>query len=382
MKVIDESLKQPLVSVVVPAYNVEQYIDECISSLLGQSYKNLEIIIIDDGSNDNTGTLIRMYKDERLRIIHKENGGLVSARKLGLRLAKGKYIGFVDGDDYVGVDFIKNLVDEIEKSNFDFVHEGFCEDIDGDICRSEAGFDEEFVFKNTEEKIGFIEEYVFSSSSKRWISSSIWSKLFRADFIKCCYEIVPDAQSYGEDLICLIISLMRCHSFSVISRNDYRYRVRNNSMSHIDNQKFFYKEVELCTTISKLEDVVNNKALFDCVYLFLRKRIKSAWDKSVIYCFPDIKIVKDKRIVIYGAGRVGNDYYNQLKDVCKELVMVDQNSLKLKGQVLSPEELVNLSYDYILIAVENNDVVMDIKCKLEKMGITAEKVIYSIPEKR
>jgi hypothetical protein len=62
--------------------------------------------------------------------------------------------------------------------------------------------------------------------------------------------------------------------------------------------------------------------------------------------------------------------------------MVDQNSLKLKGQVLSPEELVNLSYDYILIAVENNDVVMDIKCKLEKMGITAEKVIYSIPEKR
>ena len=379
---MDEFQKHPLVSIIVPAYTVGEYIDECISSLVNQSYENLEVIVIDDGSSDNTSAICEAHKDEKLRIIHKENGGLVSARKKGIELANGKYLGFVDGDDYVDVDFVKNLVEEIEKNGFDFVHEGFCEVVDGEIYRFNNGFNEKFVFEKDEERILFLEEYVFSSSSIRWLTSSIWSKLFRTDFIRYCYNAVPNVQSYGEDLICLIACLMRCHSFSVINRDDYRYRVRENSMSHLDNQKLFYKELELCNTIAQLEIVLNNQDLFEKVYIFLRDRIKSTWEKTVIYFYPDAEKVENKQIVIYGAGRVGTDYYRQLKKICKEIKIIDQKSSGVMNNILHPDELKNLSYDYILIALENENVVLSIKSKLEQMGVSDEKIIYSKPERR
>ena len=94
-------MDEKLVSVIIPAYNIEDYIGRCLDSVLSQTYKNLEILVVDDGSSDCTGEILDDYekKDQRIRVIHKENGGVSSARNIGIEAATGDYIGFVDGDD-------------------------------------------------------------------------------------------------------------------------------------------------------------------------------------------------------------------------------------------------------------------------------------------
>lgn len=101
-----------IISVIVPIYNVEPYLNKCIDSIIGQTYKDLEIILVDDGSTDRSGEVCDAYEkaDKRVRVIHKQNGGAASARNSGLEIAIGKYIGFVDSDDYVAVDMYEALM--------------------------------------------------------------------------------------------------------------------------------------------------------------------------------------------------------------------------------------------------------------------------------
>lgn len=109
------------VSVIIPVYNVEKYLEECIESVIKQTYKNLEIILVDDGSKDNSGYICDEYKkkDERIKVIHKPNGGLSDARNVGIDIAKGEYIAFLDSDDYIEEDMYEILVKNIEKANAD-----------------------------------------------------------------------------------------------------------------------------------------------------------------------------------------------------------------------------------------------------------------------
>lgn len=104
-------MEQELISLIVPVYNVETYLDRCISSIVKQTYKNLEIILVDDGSTDRSGTMCDawMQKDKRIRVIHKKNGGLSSARNAGIEMAHGKFWGFIDSDDYIAPDMYEYL---------------------------------------------------------------------------------------------------------------------------------------------------------------------------------------------------------------------------------------------------------------------------------
>ena len=114
------SLNTPLVSIIVPVYNVEAYIERCLDSITNQSYNNIELIIIDDGSTDRSSEIIKKYTDSAI-IITQKNKGQASARNSGLRKAHGKYICFVDSDDYLFVDAISTLVYNIERYNTDMV---------------------------------------------------------------------------------------------------------------------------------------------------------------------------------------------------------------------------------------------------------------------
>ena len=111
------------ISVVVPIYNVEKYLPECIESVQNQSYMNLEIILVDDGSPDNSGKIADEYakKDGRIKVIHKKNGGLSDARNAGIEVATGDYIMFLDSDDLLTADACKVLEEKIEKENADYV---------------------------------------------------------------------------------------------------------------------------------------------------------------------------------------------------------------------------------------------------------------------
>lgn len=112
-------MARPLLSVIVPVYKAEKYIDRCINRILNQTLKSLELILVDDGSPDNSGVICDEYakKDARVKVIHKENGGAASARNAGLDLAEGKYIGFCDSDDYINCDMYETLISVMEENN-------------------------------------------------------------------------------------------------------------------------------------------------------------------------------------------------------------------------------------------------------------------------
>lgn len=112
-------MKEPLISIIVPVYNIEKYLERCIESILKQNYLNLELILVDDGSTDNSGIICDRYmaRDKRVRTFHKNNGGSSSARNMGLEMAKGEYVGFVDSDDYVEPDMYEKMVDAALKYN-------------------------------------------------------------------------------------------------------------------------------------------------------------------------------------------------------------------------------------------------------------------------
>ncbi|MBS5190335.1 MAG: glycosyltransferase family 2 protein [Lachnospiraceae bacterium] len=110
-------MSKPLVSVIVPIYNVEKYLGQCIDSLVNQTYRELEIILVDDGSKDNSGSICDIYakEDFRVKVIHKSNGGLSSSREAGINVASGDYVMIIDGDDWINTDTIQECMDCIVK---------------------------------------------------------------------------------------------------------------------------------------------------------------------------------------------------------------------------------------------------------------------------
>ncbi|MBQ2932571.1 MAG: glycosyltransferase family 2 protein [Clostridia bacterium] len=112
---------ETLISVIVPVYNVEKYLEKCIDSILAQTYKNLEIILVDDGSTDNSGKICDEYekKDARIKVVHKENGGQGSARNLGLDICKGQFVSFVDSDDRIKPDMLERMLSALQKNSAD-----------------------------------------------------------------------------------------------------------------------------------------------------------------------------------------------------------------------------------------------------------------------
>lgn len=172
-------MEEELVSIVIPIYNVESYMEKCIETIIEQSYKKLEIILVDDGSTDESGKIADMYtkKDSRMKVIHKKNGGLSDARNVGMGQANGKYICFIDSDDFVEKDMIKKMVDKICYLKADVIVCGYYidfEDKNGNLTeRKVKRFDKDGYFdKNTinQDLLGML--------------GYAWNKIYRLDFLK------------------------------------------------------------------------------------------------------------------------------------------------------------------------------------------------------
>jgi len=166
------------ISVIVPVYNVEKYLEECIESIINQTYKNLEIILVDDGSTDISVSICKKYEklDNRIKVIQKINGGLSSSRNVGLDNATGEYIMFSDSDDFYTLDACEVMLNEIEKQNADYVIGNY------QNCYEDSTLWETPVFslkKYNKFKLS-IKDY---KNSFFIMNSSVCNKIFRADFI-------------------------------------------------------------------------------------------------------------------------------------------------------------------------------------------------------
>lgn len=215
-----------LISVIIPVYNVEQYLKRCLDTVINQTYKNLEIILIDDGSTDNGGKICDEYalKDNRIKVIHKENGGVSSARNLGLDIAKGDYIGFVDSDDF------------IENDMYEILHNLLITN------KVEISCCNKFIFRKNK----FIESENFPTESllsfNKVLNNAkhdffIWNKLFSRkvignirfnENIKMC-----------EDVIFCFENFKKAKNISFYKKPKYYYYLNENSVSR---KKFFKQE--------------------------------------------------------------------------------------------------------------------------------------------
>ncbi len=164
----------PLLSIVVPVYNVEQYLVKCLDSILSQTLTDFEVIAIDDGSPDNCGKILDEYaqKDTRIRVIHKENGGVSSARNTALDIAQGEYIGFVDSDDYIDPDMYEYLVDSIKKSGCDIVICGYHE-VSNDEIKDIKICEREALITSREGILGLIEDKTYRGY--------LWNRLYKRE---------------------------------------------------------------------------------------------------------------------------------------------------------------------------------------------------------
>lgn len=186
-------INQELVSVIVPIYNVEKYIDKCIKSICAQSYKNLEIILVDDGSPDKCGGICDAYanQDSRIVVIHKENGGLSDARNAGLNICCGKYVTFIDSDDYVEFDYIETLYTALIESRADI-------SIGDYFYETENGLTINDYFDSGKVRVLNQKEAIGELCKLRLFSNSAWAKLYPTDFfsdirypIGRIYEDIP-----------------------------------------------------------------------------------------------------------------------------------------------------------------------------------------------
>lgn len=210
---------EALVSVIIPMYNVEKYIDECIKSVINQTYKNLEIILINDGSTDNSYDICKKYSetDARIILINKENGGSASAKNFGLKIAKGDYITFVDSDDFIQNDMIEYMLNKIEKTKADIIQCDFISLYKDSKVISKSGITEETISSQMFLKL-FLTE---------WKNSLFWNKLFKKEVIKGVY--FKEGRCIDDEFFtykCVIKS----RSVTLSDKIVYNYRIRKSGV--------------------------------------------------------------------------------------------------------------------------------------------------------
>lgn len=378
-----------LVSIIVPVYNVETYISECIESIQKQTYKKLQIILVDDGSTDRSGTLCDEYakKDQRIEVIHQPNGGLVTARKRGLEVAEGQYIGFVDGDDSINMNMYQSLINEMETSGADFVHSGYWIKSEKKAVNTKGFID----ISQMGEKIKFLETAVFGIDG--YITPSIWSKLFRAKVIKKSYMQISSNNQIGEDLINLCICVLESSKVALMDKAYYHYRIRDDSLSHkktssgIEDTLKMYKGI--CEALKSYDCY---QELEDCMNIFLGYRLLEYVDgighffQVEKYFFQDVNILEGKRIVVYGAGRIGRDYYAQMcrYTECKVVAWVDSHPERYDYSYIrlhDIDDLDNMEFDLLVIAVKDAGIADAICNQLVLRGIEKNKIYWSKPER-
>ena len=295
------------ISVIIPAYNAEQTIERCLYSVLKQTYQNLEIIVIDDGSSDGTRALLNAIQENefRLVVIHKENGGAASARNVGLKVITGKYVTFLDADDFIEPEVYEKLHNAINELQLDIVSASIREIYNGNIveerlsdfdCPIISGYD------------AICDMYSYEGG----IRTVVWDKLYRREIIQ---GISFDEDSrYGEDTLFNCQAMLNCHRYGRIPYIGYTYDHRGSQVTGGG-----YNSACLCNihVIEKMQDVINEK-------IYNNEKVEDCLMKYKITIYRQLfkAMVKTNSY-----SRIRDDYY-YLREYAKSI-----SSESLKNQL-------------------------------------------------
>lgn len=374
-----------MISVIVPIYNIETYIGTCIESIIEQSYTDLEIILVDDGSKDESGKICDRYaeKDCRIRVFHKRNGGLVSARKMGLLAARGDYISYVDGDDWLDTDMYQRLLDM--GNGADIIGFSAYEEYgDGQIRGIKRNTINEGSYSTAEERNRLYSCMMVNGNFyESGVLVYLWSKLIKRDILLKCQMGVPESITYAEDVACTYPCLLEAGTIYVSNEPLYHYRVRSDSMVRSEI------EIERMTALFRL--------LGNCFMTHPRKKVLGyqlrcfmwhtmllkgyAQIRSPMILFPFEKVKDGMRVAIYGAGMFGNVIWKYCK-ASSRLILAGWFDKRYEvydrqGLCVSPVSQISEDrFDIMVIAILNIRLARQIKENLVQRGICKDKIDY------
>lgn len=259
----------PALSVIIPIYKAEKYIKQCVESILNQTFTDFELILVDDGSPDACAEICDVFaeKDSRVRVIHKENGGAQSARKNGLERAKGRYISFIDADDWIDTDMYSYLFDEYLKYDPDIMITGYISEEGGQSKILQNAF---LSGVYCDSSVNQLKENAIYSGDYYipGIIPALWNKVIKREIIQKILPFVDDRIALGEDAA-VSYPAIACSKCVVIDNefHPYHYRVLPNSMSKVFKSSFFTDSSILLSWLKdRFTEYEENKMLFALNY--------------------------------------------------------------------------------------------------------------------
>lgn len=386
----------PLLSVIVPIYNAEQYLDKCLDSIVNQTFRNMEIILVNDGSTDDSLEICRKYQqaDERIKIISKENGGLIRARKTGLSAASGNFIGFVDSDDWIEPDMYETLVNCVEGTGCDLVSSGIIREYEDSPTKTII-YDNypEGVYNNLDSSV--YPTMLYHPKYRNFgIYCNLVNKLFKKDLLDRVYNDINEEIFYGEDVLTCYPYCLLAESIYVMHKAFYHYNIRSASMCFSPDRRLPYNNYLL---YHNLQDIFLKS---ECRFVLMRQLKKylinlERHNLLAMYQFDVVALdewhfsfpneLYDNRFVLYGAGACGQAHYRQLCDIGKDRNMemwVDKQAEKRTEEcaypIQQPQELMQEEWDIILVSVQNESLAYQIIDELsETYHIAREKIYWS-----
>lgn len=388
-----------LISVVIPVFNTCEYLEICINSVLQQTYMNLEIILVDDGSDDGSDQLCKAFgdKDHRIKVIYQSHLGVVAARKRGVKEASGEFILFVDSDDYIESNMIEEMERVARENRAEIITSGYTKEYaKADRVSGEVRYDEFPEGMYTGQKLqGIYQKIIFYDNySQHGILPGLWCKLFRKKLIENNMQRIPETITNSEDACLVYMCCMDAAGIFVLHKAFYHYYMRENSCIHTANKQCFavldacyqclyQKVIEMGKFQNEMLKQLENFVAREAVYC-LKNRFGFSNDGVLPLYIADLKgWDANTKIVLYGAGRVGSSFYKQITALGQAEIVLwvdrDERIVEANDLVNPIEMILETEYDYILLGLKDEKLSIGISESLKKMGVIQEKIVWKKP---
>lgn len=381
-----------LISIIVPVYNAQSYLKRCIESVIKQAYINWELLLVDDGSTDDSYKICEFYheQDSRILCFHTENFGCVHARKVGIKHAKGNLITFLDSDDWIEEDTLWYMQSKIQENQADCVIAGYIEEME-----VEEKVILNHILPGNYQKEKLKKEFLpYMLSCNRFFSAGIqpflWNKLFKRQIIEDILLKIDEKISIGEDVVCVFTAFLLAESIVVLDKVFYHYCIHPGSAM----KKYNTEQEEMrniCLQYYYLQDAFINSPYAECLIPQLKQYIMhhlmvrafstiiQQKEKTPFFMFGDIPV--ESKIILYGAGAFGRAIINGLRtnkdaEIC---AWCDKESRKYQKMGYPVEEIsfaLKKRFDYILLAVMDEKIAEEIRRELIMQGVEEQKIMW------
>lgn len=385
-----------LVSVVVPVYGSEQFLEPCVESILGQTYRNIEVILVDDGSPDRSGEICDQFarSDRRIRVIHQANEGLVNARKAGVRAASGGYLSFIDGDDWVGSEYLERMHEVMASSWADLAVSGHVREFMGRFQpippRISPGlYDRQDLVESV------LPQALFNGAFfQHGVSTYVWNKMFKRDRATTLVQEIPSAIVMGEDAALTYPYLIACERVAVCVEGDYFYRQRHGSIvksvAAVDAEyqrlstlaQFLTERFAAAPPSARLDEQL--RQYFYSLVLTRTGGIISTPNRNEWFS-PFEGLVPGSSVVICSSGTFGQHLFAALSrmDGVEVVGWIDddaEESQRLGLPVTPLESVVTMDFDLVLVASIDPEFTDAASAALEHLGTDRSKISRVRPD--